>query len=116
MRDRPYSKPNDVRIKVTLFVILSFFCLGLPRVITNAAAFTLFVNAFGAGLLPYTYLGAAVVAPVIGTAFLRFQRRLPLWNLLLMGLALDALVLTAAWLGTVAGCRTAGHHGGDNLG
>ena len=103
MRDRPYSKPNDVRIKVILFVILSFFCLGLPRVITNAAAFTLFVNAFGAGLLPYTYLGAAVVAPVIGTAFLRFQRRLPLWNLLLMGLALDALVLTAAWLGLSLG-------------
>jgi len=99
MRDRPYLKLRSVRIKVTLFVILSFFCLGLPRVVTNAAALALFVNAFGASLLPYTYLGAAAVAPVIAAAFLRLQRRLPLWNLLLMALGLDTFALATAWIG-----------------
>lgn len=85
--------------KVVLFTTLSFFCLGLPRVVTNAAAFALFLGEFDAALLPYTYLGAALVAPAAGAGYLWLQRRVSLWTLLIVALAFDIAALGIARAG-----------------
>src|SRR5215831_18789632 len=79
--------------KVVLLTALSFLCLGLPRVVTNAAAFALFLTAFDASLLPYTYMGAAVVAPLVSSAFLWLERRVSFTSLLLATLLGDAVAL-----------------------
>jgi CRP-like cAMP-binding protein/HEAT repeat protein len=84
--------------KIALFVALSFFCLGLPRVITNATAFALFLDTFGAARLPYTYLGAAALAPLIGAGYLWLNRRVSFWTLILSALAFDAIALGLAWI------------------
>lgn len=85
--------------KVVLFTTLSFFCLGLPRVITNAAAFAIFLREFDASLLPYTYLGAALVVPAVGAGYLWLQRRLSVWSLLVVALWFDIAVLAIVRLG-----------------
>lgn len=89
--------------KVVLFTALSFFCLGLPRVVTNATAFALFLREFDASLLPYTYLGASVAAPAVGAAYLWLQRRLSFWLLISVTLGFDIVALTAARIGLGVG-------------
>ena len=84
---------------MALLTALSFLCLGLPRVVTNAAAFALFLKVFDASLLPYTYVGAAVVAPLVSSAFLRLQRRLSFTSLLIVTLLGDAAALAFFRLG-----------------
>lgn len=92
-------RPTREHRKIALFVALSFLCLGLPRVTTNATAFALFLDTFGAANLPYTYLGAAVLAPVIGAGYLWLQRRVSFWTLILCALAFDIVSLSVAWIG-----------------
>ncbi len=91
------------RRKALLFFALSFFCVGLPRVVTNAAGFALFVDTFGAAQLPWTYLAASVVGTGVGWVYLQAQRRLDFWTLLLITLAFDLVVLVATRIGLAAG-------------
>src|SRR4051794_7194893 len=56
--------PGEARL-AALFTLLSFFAVGLPRVFTNAAASTLFLQAYGAQALPYTYVAAALAVPAV---------------------------------------------------
>ena len=88
------SEPAQRR-KILLFVVLSFFCLGLPRVLTNTAAFTLFLQTFESRWLPLTYIGAAVASPAIGWMFIQLQRRLSFWALLQAALLTDLCVILA---------------------
>ena len=53
----------------------------------------IFLKVFDASLLPYTYVGAAVVAPLVSSAFLRLQRRLSFTSLLIVTLLGDAAAL-----------------------
>jgi HEAT repeat protein len=91
--------PTREHRKIALFVVLSFLCLGLPRVITNATAFALFLDTFGAAKLPYTYLGAALLAPLIGAAYLWLNRRVSFWTLILSALLFDVVALGLTWIG-----------------
>lgn len=93
-----FEKSREHR-KIALFVALSFFCLGLPRVTTNATAFTLFLDTFEAAQLPYTYLGAAAVAPLVGAGYLWLQRRVSFWTLILVAMTFDIVALGATWIG-----------------
>ena len=83
------------RRKILLFVVLSFFCLGLPRVLTNTAAFTLFLQTFDSRWLPLTYIGAAVASPALGWVFIQLQRRLSFWALLQVALLTDLCIILA---------------------
>lgn len=94
----PLLKQRELQ-KIALFVALSFFCLGLPRVVTNVTAFTLFLDTFGAAQLPYTYLGAAALAPLVGAGYLWLQRRVSFWALLFVAMAFDIVALCVAWIG-----------------
>ena len=90
--------PAETRL-AALFTLLSFFAIGLPRVFTNTAAFTLFLQTYGAGALPYTYIATAIAVPAIGYAYLRLEPRLPFATLMLLTLFVDMGVLAAARLG-----------------
>ncbi|HET6519885.1 MAG TPA: Npt1/Npt2 family nucleotide transporter [Geminicoccaceae bacterium] len=78
-----------------LFLLVCFFTVGLPRIFTNTAAFAIFLNVYGAEFLPYTYIGAAVAAPAVGSAYLWLQGRLSLRTLLLAALLFDLTALVA---------------------
>src|SRR3954451_17918609 len=82
-----------------LFTLLSFFAVGLPRVLTNTAASTLFLQAYGAQALPYTYATAAVDVPAVGWLSLRLEARLPFARVVLLVLLADVAALAAARLG-----------------
>src|SRR4051794_22280586 len=90
--------PGEVRL-AALFTLLSFFAVGLPRVLTNTAASTLFLQAYGAQALPYTYAAAALVVPAVGWLYLRLEARLPFARLVLLVLLADVATLAAARLG-----------------
>src|SRR3954454_11761556 len=81
-----------------LFTLLSFFAVGLPRVLTNTAASTLFLQAYGAPALPYTYVAAALAVPAVGWLYLRLEARLPFARLVLLVLLADVAALAAARL------------------
>ena len=92
--------------KITLFGLLSFLVLGIPRVVTTAAATALFLQSFGAEMLPLTYIIAAILAPAVNTLYIWLQGRISLWNLILVALFLDALVLVLSWVGIGSGWAT----------
>src|SRR3954470_14894119 len=97
--------PGETR-QAALFTLLSFFAVGLPRVFTNTAAFTLFLQAYGAQALPYTYIAAAVAVPAVGWLYLRLEARLPFARLVLLVLLADVAALAVARLGLdAAGLR-----------
>ncbi len=82
-----------------LFLLVCFFTVGLPRIFTNTAAFAIFLNVYGAEFLPYTYIGAALAAPAVGSLYLWLQGRLSFRTLLLAALAFDLAALVALRLG-----------------
>ena len=69
-----FSISNESRL-VALMCLLAFLVLGLPRVFTASAAEALFLTSYGAQSLPYIYIIAAVVVPLVGAVYLQLQSR-----------------------------------------
>src|SRR5512138_642682 len=86
-------RPDEERLVGLLFV--HSFLLGIPRVLTSAAAMALFLSSFDATDLPFVYLGAAVAVPLVGVLRLRLTAWLPLTRLLAadLGIVLAMLLL-----------------------
>jgi ATP:ADP antiporter, AAA family len=78
---------------IALLFLLGFFAVGVTSVFTSTAANTLFLTNFDVSSLAYSYLGFAVVAPLIGTCYLRLQAKWPLRSLIVAALAVDVVVL-----------------------
>ncbi len=91
----------EIRLTILLFA-LSFFISGVPRVYTQTAAHTLFIEAFGAAAMPWAYLAQALCVPVAGYLYLFAERRLGLRALLVGTLATQVLVLLMFRLGLAA--------------
>src|SRR3954454_655935 len=103
---RTGRRPSGETRLTAPFTLLSFFAVGLPRVLTNTAASTLFLQAYGAPALPYTYVAAALAVPAVGWLYLRLEPRLPFARLVLLVLLADVAALAAARLGLgAAGLR-----------
>jgi AAA family ATP:ADP antiporter len=82
---------------VALLLLYSFF-IGCTRLLVNTSAGTLLRDRFGeqaAQYLPYIYIGAAIVAPLIGFLYARLQGRLSFSKLLatILGFLLISLAL-----------------------
>ena len=90
--------PDDARL-VALLAVLCFFCVGLPRIFTGTAAFTLFLTVYDAELLPVIYLGAAVAAPALGFLFLHLRRRMSALGFVALTLIIDLATLLALRVG-----------------
>lgn len=89
--------------KLTLLLVaVSFFISGVPRVYTQTAAHTLFLEEFGSEAMPFAYIADALFIPMAGWLYMLAARRLPLRTLLVGTLAIDAAVQvafrTAIWL------------------
>jgi hypothetical protein len=78
---------------IALLFLLGFLAVGVTSVFTSTAANTLFLTYFDVSSLAYCYLGFAVVAPLIGTCYLRLQAKWALRSLIVAALALDVAVL-----------------------
>ncbi|MBK9440139.1 MAG: cyclic nucleotide-binding domain-containing protein [Comamonadaceae bacterium] len=91
----------EIRLTVLLFA-LSFFISGVPRVYTQTAAHTLFIEAFGAAAMPWAYLAQAFCVPAAGYLYLFAERRLGLRALLVGTLATQVVVLLLFRLGLAA--------------
>src|SRR4051812_38812820 len=96
---RTGRRPSGETRLTAPFTLLSFFAVGLPRVLTNTAASTLFLQAYGARALPYAYVVAALAVPAVGWLYLRLEARLPFARLVLLVLLADVAALAAARLG-----------------
>ncbi len=86
--------------KTVLLAVLSFLTLGVPRIITSASATAMFIQSFGAGMLPWTYIAAALLAIFINGFYLWLQPRISFWILQSSAVFFSALILSAAWAGT----------------
>ena len=102
--DRPFrfqSLSSETKLTL-LLVAVSFFISGVPRVYTQTAAHTLFLQEYGPNAMPYAYLAEALCVPFAGWLFLLAEQRLSLRNLLVGTLAVDMLVQigfrVAIWL------------------
>ncbi len=94
--------PVEWRLTGLLFA-LSFCISGLPRVYTQTAAHTLFIQAHGAEAMPWAYLAEALCIPLAGYVYLRFERVASLRALLLGTLATQIVALVLFRIGIAAG-------------
>lgn len=94
--------PVEWRLTGLLFA-LSFCISGLPRVYTQTAAHTLFIQAYGAEAMPWAYLAEALCIPLAGYVYLRFERVASLRALLLGTLATQIVALVLFRIGIAAG-------------
>jgi len=88
----------EVRLTVLLFA-LSFFIAGVPRVYTQTAAHTLFIQEFGAAAIPWAYLAQALCVPLAGSLYMFAERRVSLRALLVGTLVAQLVVLVLFRLG-----------------
>lgn len=88
----------EVRLTVLLFA-LSFFVAGVPRVYTQTAAHTLFIQEFGAAAIPWAYLAQALCVPLAGSLYMYAERRVSLRALLVGTLVAQLVTLVLFRLG-----------------
>ena len=74
------------------------FALGLTAAWIAIPASAIFLRAYGSGLLPLTYIGAAVAGAATSTSLAVAMRRRPLVSVAMQVLAILAVVLVASWL------------------
>jgi len=84
--------PNEIQLTLLLF-LFSFLISGIPRVYTQTAAHTLFIEAYGAAALPWAYLAEALCIPLAGYLYIRAERSLNLSLLLVGTLVLQVISL-----------------------
>jgi HEAT repeat protein len=96
-------QPGEGRL-VTL-VLAYGFSLGLGRIFTATAISGLFLDRFGAGALPYTFLGTAALVPITGLIYLRLRDRMPYARL--VALTIGALLVTSLGFRVVLGVSAA---------
>lgn len=81
-----------------LLLGLQAFSLGLLCAWTSIPANTIFLGRYGSGLLPLTYIGAALAGAVASVALTRSFSRRPLTDVAMRLLAWTAVALAAAWM------------------
>lgn len=74
------------------------FCLGLTTAWIAIPASAIFLETYGSGLLPVTYIGAAVAGAAASASLARALRRRPLVSVAMRILAVLAVGLVASWL------------------
>ncbi len=84
-----------------LFIELFFLAVGV--ILTQTAAFALFLATFGGGAIPYADMGIAVVAAAISLVNLQLGGRLSLPRLVTTDVAFMMVGTLALWLGLTAG-------------
>jgi HEAT repeat protein len=84
------------RLLVLLLLLLSF-TMGGALVFVDIAARALFLDQFPAEQLPYAYLGAAVIIPLLGVTYTRLQRRLTIGTLSILTISFLLITLIAIW-------------------
>jgi ATP:ADP antiporter, AAA family len=76
-----------------LLFLLGFLAVGVTSVFTSTTANTLFLASYDASSLAYSYLGFAVIMPLVGTCYLRLQARWGLRRVIIAALVADAILL-----------------------
>jgi HEAT repeat protein len=74
------------------------FSLGLTTAWIAIPASAIFLEAYGSGLLPLTYIGAAVAGAAVSASLTAALRQRPLVSVVLRVLAVLTVVLLASWL------------------
>jgi len=89
--------PGEGRL---VFLLLAhFFCIGIARIFTRTAAYTLFLVEFDAQALPYVYIGISLVGTLISFIILGLAEHLSFSKLLAANLGFLLLFLGAVRLG-----------------
>lgn len=92
-----HFQAGERRLVTLLFA--EYFFIGVCSVFTQSAAFALFLDKFGSGALPYSYLSVAVGASAVAFLYLKFSERFSLSTSLILNLGTLALVSILLWLG-----------------
>jgi hypothetical protein len=74
------------------------FCLGLTSAWIAIPASAIFLEAYGSGLLPLTYIGAAAAGAAVSASLAVALRRRSLVSVAMSVLTVLSVVLTASWL------------------
>ncbi|HEY9076434.1 MAG TPA: HEAT repeat domain-containing protein [Anaerolineaceae bacterium] len=77
---------------VSLLLLHSFF-IGIAQVLLKTTSTTLYLVNYGAGSMPYVYIGSALAAPAAGLLYNRLQKRLNFRTLLAVNLGVLLLML-----------------------
>ena len=84
---------------LVLLLLAHFFCIGVARIFTRTAAYTLFLVEFDAQALPYVYIGIGLSVTLISFIILRLAEHLSFSKLLAANLGFLLLFLGAFRLG-----------------
>ncbi|MDZ4721361.1 MAG: HEAT repeat domain-containing protein [Roseiflexaceae bacterium] len=82
---------------LVLLLLLLSFTMGGALVFVDIAARALFLDQFPAEQLPYAYLGAAFVIPLVGVTYTRLQRRLAMSTLSILTTGFLLITVIALW-------------------
>ncbi len=90
-------RPGEGRL--VLLLLAHFFCIGVARIFTRTAAYTLFLVKFDAQALPYVYIGISLVGTLLSFIILRLAEHLSFSKLLATNLGFLLFFLGAFRLG-----------------
>jgi AAA family ATP:ADP antiporter len=90
-------RPGEGRL--VLLLLAHFFCIGVARIFTRTAAYTLFLVEFDAQALPYVYIGISLSVTFVSFIILRLAEHLSFSKLLATNLGFLLLFLGAFRLG-----------------
>jgi ATP/ADP translocase len=86
-------RPGEGRL--VLLLLAHFFCIGVARIFTRTAAYTLFLVEFDAQALPYVYIGISLSVTLVSFIILRLAEHLSFSKLLATNLGFLLLFLGA---------------------
>jgi AAA family ATP:ADP antiporter len=90
-------RPGEGRL--VLLLLAHSFCIGVARIFTRTAAYTLFLVEFDAQALPYVYIGISLSVTLVSFIILRLAEHLSFSKLLAANLGFLALLLGSFRLG-----------------
>ncbi|WP_296492185.1 Npt1/Npt2 family nucleotide transporter [Rhodoferax sp.] len=91
-----FQLSDEARLTL-LLCLFSFFVTGIPRVFTSTATHTLLLDRYGAEAMPLAYILQAILIPLGGYFYVRFEGRVKLRTLIFGTLVTDLLVLAGLW-------------------
>ncbi len=92
--------------KLVTLMLAYAFLIGVANILTETAASALFLADHGAAYLPIIYIATAIVTPVSGYLYLKFEQRFSFATLLRLNLLFLASALLLFWLALLLARRS----------
>jgi len=89
-------RPDEEKLVISILIYAIF--MGLPGILVETTAYTLFLKRFGSEAIPYIYIGFAIVTSLSGFIYTQLEERVSLSKLLTFNLLFQLLTMIMFWV------------------